>query len=423
MGPIPHLEFGTRMQEARGTLYAADGQARFGSTTKCKMQVRKPPDAEWGTANRHCSGHDAKPYLPSMKRRIGKEIACKLSACTTSVLVWDLAASRTWIQHGFTIKSTSKDFAAPGLEVQHLPGTMTRILALHGVGSSGAILRDQLAPLAETLGQDYEFIYLDGAVERARGPGMAPYYPGPFYSYVTGYSPAEIYDAFDDLEEFIEDNGPFDGVIGFSQGASMAASYLLHHFASHPEQPPPFGFAIFLSSVAAFSKDDVHSSQIVQRLLQKHHASIKSFPDVVPTDLSPSESTFLKYLDTTFKVAKKIGAVLPDFDISFFKQGDALQVPLVLHPSLTPSRIKIPTVHFTGKTDLPAMLEQSHVVQTLCDQSLSKVHHHGGGHAAPSRPADVERLAESVQWAVAESASQSAVRFALRGPLSRGVHL
>lgn len=50
---------------------------------------------------------------------------------------------------------------------------MKRLLALHGVGSSGAILRLQLSPLIGALSQDYEFVYLDGAVERSRGPGTS----------------------------------------------------------------------------------------------------------------------------------------------------------------------------------------------------------------------------------------------------------
>lgn len=48
---------------------------------------------------------------------------------------------------------------------------MKRILAMHGVGSAAEILKDQLSPLAAELGPEYEFTYLDGAIERERGPG------------------------------------------------------------------------------------------------------------------------------------------------------------------------------------------------------------------------------------------------------------
>lgn len=316
---------------------------------------------------------------------------------------------------------------------------MKRILALHGVGSSATILRDQLAPLVTALSPDYEVVYLDGAIERDRGPGMccfrcsgalpnmsrvgmAPYYPGPFYSYTTGYSPMEIRDALDDLDDFIHDNGPFDGVIGFSQGASMAASYLLHHHARQPNQRPPFAFAVFLSSVAAFSPDENHSLPIVQRLLRQLYPAVRDFPEGICKKLPQADAVFAKYLATTFKVARKIGAVLPGYDIAFFKPGgDPREVPRVVHPSLTTGRIAIPTVHFTGKTDHPAMVEQARVVCALCDQSVARVHQHAGGHGAPSRKGDVEMLAESMEWAVAESASRSALDGALNRLPVRGL--
>jgi hypothetical protein len=48
---------------------------------------------------------------------------------------------------------------------------MTRILALHGVGSSAAILKDQLSVVLAKLAANCEVCYLDGAVQRERGPG------------------------------------------------------------------------------------------------------------------------------------------------------------------------------------------------------------------------------------------------------------
>ncbi|KAK5996869.1 Esterase alnB [Cladobotryum mycophilum] len=287
---------------------------------------------------------------------------------------------------------------------------MRRVLALHGVGSSGTILRDQLTPLVRALDPNYEFVYLDGAIETQRGPGMAPYYPGPFYSYTTGYSPKEIRDALDDLDDFIQENGPFDGIIGFSQGASMAAAYLLDLYARLPDERPPFGFAVFLSLVAAFSPDDMQCLPIAERLVSSDYAAVKAFPDEIPTQLPLADGIFVGYLATTFRAARKIGAVLPEYDIDFFKDRETKKVPRVMHPFLTEDRIKIPTVHVTGKTDLPAMIEQSQVVSALCDQSITLIQQHEGGHAAPAKKADVDRLVDTLEWAILESANQSALQ-------------
>jgi predicted esterase len=46
-----------------------------------------------------------------------------------------------------------------------------RILALHGLGSSCSLLKDQLAPFMRALGKEYQFNFLDGAIPCGRGPG------------------------------------------------------------------------------------------------------------------------------------------------------------------------------------------------------------------------------------------------------------
>lgn len=46
-----------------------------------------------------------------------------------------------------------------------------KILALHGLGSSSSLLKEQLAPFMRVLGSDYQFEFLDGAIPCGRGPG------------------------------------------------------------------------------------------------------------------------------------------------------------------------------------------------------------------------------------------------------------
>ena len=45
----------------------------------------------------------------------------------------------------------------------------------------------------------------------------------------------------------MEEEGPFDGIIGFSQGAALAATYLLRFSQEKPHEPLPFKCAIFFS--------------------------------------------------------------------------------------------------------------------------------------------------------------------------------
>lgn len=47
-----------------------------------------------------------------------------------------------------------------------------KILCLHGVGSSGAILERQMANLRRSLDPSFELTFVDGPFECERGPGM-----------------------------------------------------------------------------------------------------------------------------------------------------------------------------------------------------------------------------------------------------------
>jgi predicted esterase len=50
-----------------------------------------------------------------------------------------------------------------------------------------------------------------------------------------------------DIREYIAENGPYDGAMGFSQGAVMLVALILEHQELHPFEPPLFQVAIFLS--------------------------------------------------------------------------------------------------------------------------------------------------------------------------------
>lgn len=70
-----------------------------------------------------------------------------------------------------------------------------------------------------------------------------------------GFASAESSEACDFVERQVEEhvNGPFDGVLGFSEGSSVAASLILRRAAQG--KVPLFKFAIFFSSILTFSFD------------------------------------------------------------------------------------------------------------------------------------------------------------------------
>ncbi|MCJ1329254.1 hypothetical protein MMC10_005933 [Thelotrema lepadinum] len=69
-----------------------------------------------------------------------------------------------------------------------------------------------------------------------------------FFAYTTQLSSESCAFVLDDLESYLEEEGPFDGVWGFSEGACLAAMLLIRQRRRHEERaralghsaPPPF---------------------------------------------------------------------------------------------------------------------------------------------------------------------------------------
>ncbi|KAB8233969.1 hypothetical protein ETB97_003940 [Aspergillus alliaceus] len=137
-----------------------------------------------------------------------------------------------------------------------------KLLCLHGWGTNTKILQSQLNGLTADLRRDNTatFHFLEGEVDSIPGPGISGYYDGPYYSYYkfprsisdNGKEEESMLDAYDRLYDAFDEEGPFDGVLGFSHGGTLAAGFLIHHAKLHPQEPPPFRCAIFINSLPPF---------------------------------------------------------------------------------------------------------------------------------------------------------------------------
>ncbi|KAI1756767.1 serine hydrolase FSH [Xylaria castorea] len=285
-----------------------------------------------------------------------------------------------------------------------------KILALHGLGSSASMLKEQIAPFIRDLGPSYQFTFLDGAVTCRRGPGVPHWASGPFYSYATGFSPPEVRDALTRLDEFVKEKGPFDGVLGFSLGSALAMAYMLDQQSRL--SPCPFSFAILFSPIFIASPDGSYCEDLVRRMMDDDHEPFRSaFPDgdFVPlldvgVDASAAaKRTFAVYLQTVLSMHSMVGMVLPNTQLDFFDKGKIEAIPRLLHPLLSKDRIRVPTVFVTGEKDTPSIAEQSRVAKGLCTPSLVHVHTHGGGHDIPFKRSDVKVIVSSIEVASEES--------------------
>lgn len=281
---------------------------------------------------------------------------------------------------------------------------------------------------------------------------------GPFYSHTAGYTPAELGDAAESITSYIEDLGPFDGVIGFSQGAAQALSYIHQHqveqnFLGESQgdnlrgDSPPFKFAVCFSSTVPISRDRRCYEEILHGLSTIGHqrdvwlaspssssfSSASSSPrhlqesdsesvDFFPFPLDPAQRMFVECLTRSFRYAKEVGVVERNFDDDFFgirATGDEEDddnsgggdicgrstdhIPRVMNPELLPQLVKVPTVHITGKQDHAHMTEMSDMARGICDRKLMRVLRHSGGHSIPRKTSEVQQVVLAIEWAIDQS--------------------
>ncbi|KAL8657371.1 MAG: hypothetical protein Q9226_001980 [Calogaya cf. arnoldii] len=169
--------------------------------------------------------------------------------------------------------------------------TIMKIICLHGAGANSNILKTLLAPMIYELAKSdqVDFFFIDGRVGCAPAIGLAEQYDGPYYRFLNNDAPhdsqlgglarsvsksvagpedfaremarqgmasADSSQACDYVEQQVEQhvNGPFDAVLGFSEGSSVAASLMLRRAAQG--KLPLFKFAIFFCAVVPFRFND-----------------------------------------------------------------------------------------------------------------------------------------------------------------------
>lgn len=96
-----------------------------------------------------------------------------------------------------------------------------------------------------------------------------------YLAYYDPYSPESVYRGLLQLEKYIEVEGPFDGVIAFSQGGAMATSLLLGRNAEGTPYTP-FKCAVFLAAGVPWSLEALQHNELVR--LDKSFATRISIP-------------------------------------------------------------------------------------------------------------------------------------------------
>lgn len=260
--------------------------------------------------------------------------------------------------------------------------------------------------------------------------GIPTQYPGPFHCYLDNHTCEDVAAVQDFLEEILDQEGPFDGVVGFSQGAEVIISYLLDLKRRDPLRSPPFRFAVFFSPVVAFSSDpdycreeiwDItefefdHLKQTIKNTLsgeppyQTRTVSTRAIEGQNPGSRCPEASgtAAKEVLMTSLEHVLRAGARSEVLNVAHLQRcvstQDRSMIPRPFNASLLTERITIPVVYTNGSQEHPDLLDQSNALRDLFHKSRVQYLVHTGGHEPPRAISEIKEVIQAITWADEES--------------------
>ncbi|KAK3042924.1 hypothetical protein RJ639_001000 [Escallonia herrerae] len=103
-----------------------------------------------------------------------------------------------------------------------------KILCLHGFRTSGAILEKETQVWPEVVLGKMDLVFIDAPFPAQGKSGVEGKYDPPYFEWFQANEDFKVYWNFNKCIEYIEDcmikYGPFDGLLGFSQGAMLTAA-------------------------------------------------------------------------------------------------------------------------------------------------------------------------------------------------------
>lgn len=215
--------------------------------------------------------------------------------------------------------------------------------------------------------------------------------PGPFYCYYKSIEPERIRGAIELLACVVEEEGPFDGIVGFSQGASVALSYLMDLEINNSDVPLPFKWGVFFNSIVAASPDVTFMEKEIRRTAENLDTSAifeamaarESAEEVMESSNGPTNRLSLMSDKARQALVMEMTDLIrvcmmgaTDRQISLADISKDLQsgkktvdeFPRVFHPTAVKQRIRMPTIHVVGKKENVNLSKQSRLMSKLCAQ-------------------------------------------------------
>lgn len=207
---------------------------------------------------------------------------------------------------------------------------------------------------------------------------------GPTYAWWVHNTPAAVRAAILWVEEYIEENGPYDAVCCFSQGCSLIGSYLLYHAQENPDAPLPFRSAVFICGGLPLPVLEDLGLPVPQRAHELNERTVvlmkSKSAKLYNVDQLPKGQGLWDYIDDLEHDVEE----LPD-------ERDCFGLDFTSFPPEL--RIKIPTAHIYGAKDprWPAGIQLAY----FCDDR--RMYDHEGGHDIPRTTNVSLKIAELIK--------------------------
>lgn len=219
--------------------------------------------------------------------------------------------------------------------------------------------------------------------------GVADIFPGPYLSWSFDFSPASFRAAFGLIHQTFTNEGPFDGVFGFSQGSAVIAAYLLEQAALHPEKPLPVSFGIFCSTPPILSTDPAYIQRMYGSLSAEDLSRLRSGnPDEIEKLPEPSRDAALM-LVKSLAITKEIHGQSD----TYFTDRPIPEIPCAVHPDVYKARLAIPTLHACSNHDPVFMQQTSALCGLFCEAKSRRSFKHSAIHSLPRVPTEAKEMA------------------------------
>jgi len=259
-----------------------------------------------------------------------------------------------------------------------------RILCLHGRGSNNDIFKMQTAGFRTHL-DDIEFEFVQGTVPHAK-EGWAihtdAFASAGLWEYYDLLDPYNVIETERELLDLLIEDGPYDGILGYSQGAALAAQAIIRFATDNPHATPdeyPFRFAIFINCPTPI------------RILEVDEMIAPDTPTEDEADAAlylmlARANPLLNSSEFTFFPGKLNNGrrVLTDNTVALTKADVAMDGQL----------IKVPTLHIRCKEDKPQFGLEA---LQLCDESIASQFFHEHDHDFPRGYDQMRSIAKAIR--------------------------